>query len=1209
MLLGCDPRTGVQLVSAVGSAGRTGNNPTADVDGSPDELMSLTDAANAIGVYRTYLWRLAKKTAESHQPGPPTDSSTPPTGRRSGTYLLAEKVNGRWMVSRGEVARFVAARSQPQVVMAYDVTFSAPKSLSIVWATADAATRRLCEEAFEAGVARGVEYLERNAVWVRRGRGHEPASGMIAASYRHSTNREFEPQLHEHVVIANMATGGDGRVQALDGRGLFLHATTAGHIAEAEMQHACNRAGIRWTPIRRGIADIEGVGREAIRAMSTRREQILSLTTELGTDSARARQTAAVVTRAAKDTSVDPLELRRRWLQRLSEAGFGPEQLAAAISAEPARLWTPDESRRMDRHLAGPAGVTEQQAVFDRRDVIQAIVDFSGGRLSGYEVIEHAERWLHTEAVIPLETEHPLDSGGRVVEQRYTTPSMIRIEGAITAGYQAGHDTGAAAVPGDIIDSEIARWEVATGSRFGEDQRAMVHAICSSGDRFQAVVGPAGSGKTAALEVAARAWEHSGYKVIGAAVNGTAAEILDRATGVESRTVAGLVTRLDTATDRVLDDRTVLLVDEASTLGNRPHARLVAHVQAAGGAMRAIGDPAQHGAVDAGGMWAQMVDAHPERTPRLVENRRQAGTEMADVRLANADYRAGRIAEAIDRLDANDRIVTAATSSELLDQVAVDWYVDHKAHPESSSRMIAEHHRERRALNVRAQALLRSDGTIDGSGVEIGESLFHVGDQVIARTPNRNLHPPGDAKAYVRNGTPGTVTAIEGQPGFEHLVVDFENRGPITVPTDWIEAEIRPGVIGGLAPAYAVTSHAAQGDTYRSGRMVATDTAKTEAVYVGLTRGSHDTRIYTVAAEPKTADTDPQMPRIEERRDEIEVLRDQLAKPPEVETASAVAPDAAEVMGLLDRPLAELESSTDAAAQHAVRIVTARICQQARADPDPALIERIGQRSDHNDPQVWDGAVEARALAAHRPPDAGADETAVLVRSAEVSRLERVSTESLAERRCELVAQARRIPGHSPRLAKQDLAKAEAAVTTATDTYDAALVAHSAADRRRGRRRDPDSVEEARRDLETASHELSNAQRQYDTARMRLGEAERGTASMADLTHRVDVIDDALAPRIQAAVDEPADYLIDTLGPRPDTGARSWDRAARGIETYRHATLGITPDHGPVDPSAKHPAIGAPPTDPIGAEVWPGVARLISISGHSREIEPLGISQ
>ncbi len=68
-------------------------------------------------------------------------------------------------------------------MIGYDVTFSAAKSLSIVWATGDAEVRALCEEAFEAGVAKAVEYLESHAIWVRRGPGYEPAGGMYAASW------------------------------------------------------------------------------------------------------------------------------------------------------------------------------------------------------------------------------------------------------------------------------------------------------------------------------------------------------------------------------------------------------------------------------------------------------------------------------------------------------------------------------------------------------------------------------------------------------------------------------------------------------------------------------------------------------------------------------------------------------------------------------------------------------------------------------------------------------------------------------------------------------------------------------------------------------------------------------------------------------------------------------------------------------------------
>lgn len=1227
-LLGKDPLTGVQLVTAAGSSARSGKTMQTRVEGDPQQRLSLPEAAEIIGVHRTYLWRLAKRTAESREMAISRSSEGPSSGGfsspdsspgsspapRSGAFLDAMKVDGRWMVDRAEVARFVADREVPQVVMAYDITFSAPKSLSILWATGDAEVKGLCEEAFEAGVARGVRYLEEHAIAVGRGAGQKQASGMVAASYRHTTNRELEPQLHEHVVIANMAKGPDGMTRAVDSKGLFSHATTAGYLAEAEMQAVCNRRGIAWTPTHRGIANVEGVSPEAIRAMSTRREQILSLTSEMGTDSTKARQTAALMTRAAKDQPVDQASLRQRWVERLAEVGFGPDQLAAATSADPARLWTPQDSARLYRHLAGPEGVTEQQATFDRRDVIQKIVDHAGGRLAADEVEAHADRWLASIDAIPVSDieSSPVGLGG----VRYTTPAMVRIETAISDAYATGVDSQAAVVPDHLVDAAIERWETSTGHTLGDDQVAMVRAICGSGDRFQAVVGPAGSGKTAALEVAARAWESAGYEVLGAAVNGTAAEVLERSTGVKSRTVAGLVTRLDTATSPVIGDRTVVIVDEASTLGNRHHARLTHHIQQSGAAMRAIGDPAQHSAVEAGGMWARMVTEHAARTPVLTENRRQTAPQMAEVRLANADYRAGRIADAVARLEDNDRIVTASTSVELLDQLAADWYVDRQTYPDRESKMIAEHHHERRALNTRAQALLKADGTIEGNGVAIGEATFHVGDQVISRRANRALHAEGDPKNHVRNGTPGTVVDVKGRPGKERIIVDFKDRGPITVDRDWLTAEIRPGIVGGLTPAYAVTSHAAQGDTYAAGRMVATDTSKAEAVYVGLTRGSHDTRIYTVTADPPIVETDPKLPRVLDRRDHIEALSDQLSRPKPIETATAQARDLADIAALLERPLAELETSADPTAATAAQILAQRITHQARTEPDPALVAVIGTRGRHPDPELWDQAVDQRALTLARggvdplnPAVSlpGESEAREAIRAAEASRLSQTPTAELAARRREHASRLGGLNPREPQWARNDYNHTKSRLAAAERHHSAAQHAYDAAVGAKRRHRDPDRIESARRTLAASANKVDQARHNVDLARSRLENTKDPRSDIARLESRIEIIDQALQPRITAAVEHPADYLTETLGPRPGKNPQRWDRAAKAIETYRHTALGVEPAKGAL--GAVNPSIGPRPASGPDLGLWRTAMGMISKVDHGIAAQQQGISQ
>ena len=105
-------------------------------------------------------------------------------------------------------------RAQPPQVAAYDLTFSAPKSVSVLFATADEETARQLVEAHEAAVAGALEYVEDEAVKVRRGHGGrevQPGGGLVAAAYRHRMSRALDPQLHTHVVAANVAQGPDGR--------------------------------------------------------------------------------------------------------------------------------------------------------------------------------------------------------------------------------------------------------------------------------------------------------------------------------------------------------------------------------------------------------------------------------------------------------------------------------------------------------------------------------------------------------------------------------------------------------------------------------------------------------------------------------------------------------------------------------------------------------------------------------------------------------------------------------------------------------------------------------------------------------------------------------------------------------------------------------------------------------------------------------------
>jgi len=510
----------------------------------------------------------------------------------------------------------------------------------------------------------------------------------------------------------------------------------------------------------------------------------------------------------------------------------------------------------------------------------------------------------------------------------------------------------------------------------------MVASICSSGDRIQCVLGPAGSGKTFALEVAARSWE-AGYHVVGAAVAGVAADVLGQAVGIETSTVASLLARSTVMHRPTLGPRSVLLVDEASTIGTRDLRALCRLAERTGATLRLIGDPAQHGSVTAGGMFAHLVTTHADQTPELSVNRRQTGTELEQVRLALDDYRNGHIAAAIERLDHDERIATAETADELLDMLVADWYLDRQHTQQDrdrpSSAMIAEHHHERAQLNARARAMLTADGTLRGPVLDVAGQAFRADDEVIARQQARHLTPADDPKGYLRNGTRGRITQVDLTAGQEGVWIDTGRAVPNFVPREFLEAEVRRGVVGGLTHAYALTSHAAQGETYSAGRHLATDRSSHQGVYVGLSRGKEDVRLYAVRCDQltPTIHDDPHLPRLEpETRHARDAVAARLVTSADERPATVVDPDAIAVARLAETSSAsDLRrkarvtgpgSIADRAWERQRNLIQTRACLH----PDTATVQLLGTRPAPG-PQrtMWDHAVGGYAVHRALHPD------------------------------------------------------------------------------------------------------------------------------------------------------------------------------------------------------------------------------------------------
>ncbi len=749
-----------------------------------------------------------------------------------------------WTVARSELDRFVATRRQNRFRPGYDLTLRPPKSVSVLWALADESRRAAIRDAHTEAVDEVVRYYEDRAVFARAGGGDRRligSDGIVAAAFDHRTSRAGDPLLHTHVVTANMTrvvTAKHGvQWRAIPGAGLFEHARTAGHLYQAHLRHLlATRLGVEFGSAVNGTAEAVGVPTELVRHFSRRRQEIEQAMAETGTSSARAAQVATLQTRRAKDYHVQPDQLRDRWHTEAAGLGVTGEVIADCFDRDrPAPVF---DRGVLFEVLAGPFGLTEMCATFARTDVIQAVASSLNAMVDAQTVEQVADEFLASTHVQLVDRAGSVDlpplpvAGGstrRSVTQRmYTTPDIARLETRLLDSATHSRQRPVAVSAAVIAELLAARPELS-----GE-QQAMVETACATTALVLPVAGRPGAGKTFATEAIVAAHVAAGVPIVGCAVSANAAAELEhaasfaRSTRMPATTVARLLLDVD---EHGLLPGTVIVVDEASMLGTRALARLADHARRVDGGLILVGDPDQHGAVDVGGVYVRLCRDAGDDLTCLVENNRQV--DAVD-RLAIDDYREGHVADALARFDDRERIVRSPTAGESFDAMVADWYTQHRAEGRADP-MIAGPNSTRRALNERARVLLKANGELTGDGLVIGGREFQVGDLVVARRNDRSLR--GTREGFVRNGSPGRITALD--PQRRVVTVSFEREGTVRLPERYLTA-------GHLDHGYARTTYGVQGATHHTGRYHPTDMSGFEEGYVALTRARHETRVYIV---------------------------------------------------------------------------------------------------------------------------------------------------------------------------------------------------------------------------------------------------------------------------------------------------------------------------------------------------------------------------
>jgi Ti-type conjugative transfer relaxase TraA len=703
-------------------------------------------------------------------------------------------------------------------VSGFDLTWSAPKSASLLYGLSDPVISGTVRAVHEDAVAQALGYLERHAFLVRRGAGgerHMRAHGIVAAAFVHRTSRAGDPQLHTHVLLANVAEGEDGVWSAPDARLIYHHARTAGFLYQSALRAGLGEnLGVRFGPVRRGMAELEDVDKVLLRAFSTRRREIEHVLGATGSTSARSAEVAALITRSAKESLLhDPVPgqgLRERWLERTRNLGLAGTLIDVGLLDHVVgrQHWTsptPRELEELQNFAVGPEGLTAHSSAFERRDVVRALAEGMprGAPVADIDVL--ADIVLSRREVVAL------PSVGPGAELRHTTFELLDTEHSLLETAERLRGAGRGVAEAGAVGAALAQFPL-----LSDEQTAMVQHLTGSGAGVDVVVGQAGTGKTLALAAARTAWEASGVEVLGTSLSARAARGLEDGAGIESRTLAKVLHSMQAGT-LDLGPAHVLVVDEAGMVGTRDLARLITICDASGAKVVVVGDPRQLPEIDAGGTLLAL--ASRIGATELTVNRRQ--NERWE-QVALSALRHGRSEVALATYERAGRVHTAPNVHDTCERMVESW-VSAVAQGRDAV-MLAVAGQEVGILNELARTQLRRSGQLGPELLEVAGRGFALGDRVLCLRNDRRLG--------VLNGTIATV-----ERGLAGGLVVSTADGERFLSAAYLES-------GHLGHGYALTIHKSQGLTVDRAFVLATESLTREAAYVAMSRARECSELF-----------------------------------------------------------------------------------------------------------------------------------------------------------------------------------------------------------------------------------------------------------------------------------------------------------------------------------------------------------------------------
>ncbi|WP_427047328.1 MobF family relaxase [Halomonas casei] len=572
--------------------------------------------------------------------------------------LLAGKVENGTHIMRS------STRDDAKARIGVDLTFSAPKSVSMQ-ALIHGDARII--QAHDRAVSKAVEHAEQRAQARQKvaGKSHvESTNNLVVAKFRHETSRERDPQLHTHAIVLNMTQRSDGQWRALRNDEIIKSTKYLGAVYRSELAHELQGMGYQLRHDKDGMFELGHISREQVEKFSARSDQIEKILEEKGltraTASASEKQVATMQSRAPKRNTEREV-IFNEWQTRAGDLKIDFESKAwagAGASTDTKKnaleISHEEAAKRALRYSLNH--LTERQAVVNHTELMNTAMKKGMGQVRQEDLAKELASQVKKGGLIKEDPLYAPASGnqndpelarpknhwvdeveklglprqeavkrvadgirsGRLVKQetRYTTQAALEREKRILTIEREGRG-----VMPPVMSQEAAAKRLESAS-LNKGQRSAAALMLSTENRITAVQGLAGTGKSHMLDTARKEIESQGYEVMAFAPYGSQVKAL-REMNVKAKTLASFLR----AKDKEINDKTVIVLDEAGVVPTRQMEQLMKLVEKSGSRMVMLGDTEQTKAIEAGRPFDQL-QKEGMQTARMDEIMRQKSPEL-----------------------------------------------------------------------------------------------------------------------------------------------------------------------------------------------------------------------------------------------------------------------------------------------------------------------------------------------------------------------------------------------------------------------------------------------------------------------------------------------------------------------------------------------------------------------------------------------------